>query len=1548
MVFDIEEAVKQAKLEQQKQQPSIQQPVQSTGFDITQAVNEVKASQPQVIDGNSTLQGGVSFKEGIDNLKAEVGRGLEGALNAPKEMWNSVKDATTSTIENIKADPSLSKDILGAVFQKATSLPFTVAQSVVNIPEAISNASQGRKFEQKINLPSSGQELGSKIADGAIDLLYKTMNKSQAEMEALKKKREARDLARKQQQERYDKLPLAQLIGEFAVPGGSVASKALKTGLMAGVGEGALWGGLTTPGSIEDRTKATVAGGATGGAIHMGTRGASKLADTTKGGLEELATKAKPVIDKIKPEPKEKPISNAFDAIKGMGQSRKEAVEYGNRYNKIQERRNTPLYDRYNPKYENLGKEPEPSQYGVAKINSEANKAIAEQMNTNVKAEADLVKDYRSYLKDMIRKYGSTKNLKDQALTDTKTHADYGMKTDAMKDYQELIAHRKAMGEMKYAEHIKEGNSTNSKNVLEHARHETPKNNLSHVADDLNHVKQEKGMNTPKQDLTGLKNDSRMSDMDFYSDKLSNTQIGVSDINIYKKTSIRKIMDSELFDKVRDLFEEIRDVAVDVDHKLGAKTNGRYNYTRDKITINPDRFKNKTLSEQVEVLAHEYEHAKQGRKTKICKHDLEHKEGLSKEFIDNLDDKNVSELKSHKLKSMDEKQFKEYVNHVLEHNKSIKANYKLKRFREKYDYIYDKICEDIKSGAKNIYELDTRERRIYNLGKGRIANYRNVKFEKDARKSGELAKWRMEYGNDKGRFVQNYTRSGEVGKKTGGIVREKSRPSRRQLDIRRRGLDDSFYDFDDLGDINDNINNLKNSAKSHKNIKALKKLEAERDKQIENYYDIPKKNPEVKSTGLNVIGRTFSPTTTELDIINPKLKYAVRKYEYNVALKGNKYSAEIKSYVDKVTKMPTEARAQYDLALKNSNKDLIDAYNAKYGLTKDWEKVRGVLDHLHNEAKSAGIDVGYVDDYFPRKMKDYTAYLDNYDGRTRFEKHLKEIDPDNKLTEAQKARELDKMLRNPTRNGNPSYTKGRKVDNITPELNPYYEDSLTALTNYVSSMNNSIEMNRFFGKGDNVETTIGNYVKKLIDEGKIKASDEMKVKELLDARFNPKNMDKWLSEGKNVIYATTLGNFVNAVTQAGDLAFSLYKYGFYDTLSGIKQRFSKKRISRKDLAIEQISNEFANKEKTAKALNGLFKVVGLDFLDGLGKETMINSAHIHFQKLAQNPSKDFLKQLDDMFGSEAKQVLEDLKTGKLSENVKFMLFNEVCNFQPITPSEMPINYLKGGNARILYTLKSFTIKQMDAFRNEAIRKIKNGKVKEGLKNLISLSVLMAGAGATTTSIQDVLQGKEVRWDDIKENELLKLFGMSKYTANKSEREGLFYSVMSSVLPPVNVADDLYLDFKEYAEQGMDLKNARSIKHIPVAGKLYYHHEGRGALKKVDDFKKYRKEDYKKAIETNDKVLEEQTTKKLKSAGYDNKSIKDMYRKSYKSEDEKYSDEYLKALRLDGEDKKLERKVTEKLKRQGVSRDVITNSYNKALKEFEQEQRKYQQLKNMQK
>lgn len=1481
MVSSLEEEYRKYLQDQPQQQP--QQNVQPSQPSVKPRMSSLeeeyeayKASQPQVIDGNTTLTGGVSFKEGMQNIGKEVGKGLKGVLNSPSEMWNSIKDATTTTVDNLKSDPSLSKDLLGAGFQSATSLPFTVAQSVANIPEALSSAYQGRQFEQKVNLPSSGQELGSRLADGAIDLLHKTMNKSQAEMEALKKKREARDLAYKQQQERYNKLPLAQLAGEFALPGGNIARNALKTGLMRGVGEGATWGALTTTGSLEDRVKGTASGGALGGATHIGARTGSKLLSNGQGGLEELANKAQgsindltakaqPVIDKVqpivdkaqetlnrfKPEPKEQPINNAFDAIKGLRQSHKEIVGEVTREN-------------------------------------------------NIKKLADTTEVYRNYLKAVKRQYGSTKNLKDIAMADTKNYEKAGFESSAMKDYKKLVELRNT------------------------------KNNLSHVADDLSHVKQEKGINTPKNDSTGLKNDSRMSDT---VDSLGHTNKSATP-NTFKPNTLGEAMNDPI---VETLVKEMgiklphdtkfNHVAIQEIIKAG-KNPKTWRGGFDPVT--KEFYLNGNLSEidMLETIAHELRH----------------------EWQRNIDwsDPKQSEL-ANKM-GLNEKSWEECQ----------KVNQRKNNFYLKFGESCKKAIDKLKRNNDNMDALTLHEQRLVKVEKERFRRYNDDVCEADARFAGAKTREAVEDAYRTGQRTINSRPSGRQNNGgrvrpnpsegyRGGTLKNGSKqhsvqanrselpPHRNTSNVRYDGLS---FTIDSLGDINDNINQLKNSAKSHKNIKALKKLEAERDKAIENYYDIPKKKPNIKGSGLNWIGRTFSPTTTELDIIHPSLKYAMRKYEYNVALKGNKYSAEIKSYIDKVTKMPTEARAQYDLALKNSNKDLIDAYNAKYGLTEDWNKVRNVLDNLHNEAKNAGIDVGYVDDYFPRKMKDYTAYLDNYADKTRFEKHLREIDPDNKLTEAQKARELDKMLKNPTRNGNPSYTKGRKVDEITPEMNPYYEDSLSALTNYVSSITNAIEMNKFFGKGKNVEETIGNYVKKLIDEGKIKASDEVKLKEILDARFNPKGMDNWLSVGKNTIYATTLGNFVNAFTQAGDLAFSLYKYGFYDTIGGIAKKFSKKRISRKELGIEQISNEFANNSTSSKVVNKIFKLVGLDKLDGLGKETMINSAHIKFQKMAQNPSKDFLKELDYMFGDEAKQVLEDLKAGKRTENVNFMLFNEVCNFQPTTPSEMPINYLKGGNARILYTLKSFTIKQMDAFRNEAIRKIQKGQVKEGLRNLFSLGILMVGAGSTTSSVQDAFLGKEIRMEDIRDNELLKLFGLSKYAVNKSERDGWLYSIISSVLPPVSLVDDIYKDFDEYRTKGMEIGKARSIKHIPIIGKPAYWWYGRGADKKKEDFKKYRKEDYEKAIKNDDVELIRATDSKLTQKDYTVKEANEMYTKAKNNvldkKAQKYMVEYLRAKRT-GNYSDLE-KVTQKYEGK-VPQEVLERAYQNAKKAYEEEEKK---------
>jgi hypothetical protein len=215
------------------------------------------------------------------------------------------------------------------------------------------------------------------------------------------------------------------------------------------------------------------------------------------------------------------------------------------------------------------------------------------------------------------------------------------------------------------------------------------------------------------------------------------------------------------------------------------------------------------------------------------------------------------------------------------------------------------------------------------------------------------------------------------------------------------------------------------------------------------------------------------------------------------------------------------------------------------------------------------------------------------------------------------------------------------------------------------------------------------------------------------------------------------------------------------------------------------------------------------------------------KKLAETPTQEFTDKMENIFGDEAKQTIKDLKDGNISTNVKMLLFSELADVQPISLSEMPEYYLKGGNMRVFYMLKTYTIKQIDVFHNEVFRKLDNPKTRlEGLSNLVRLSMALALTGATSDLLKDLLLGREIKLDDLILDNILKLMGFSKWQIYKSRRDGLLTALMQSILPPVPFLDDMYKDIVNQKS----LPDWRIASAVPLVGKFYYWWFGGGKKK----------------------------------------------------------------------------------------------------------------------
>jgi hypothetical protein len=596
--------------------------------------------------------------------------------------------------------------------------------------------------------------------------------------------------------------------------------------------------------------------------------------------------------------------------------------------------------------------------------------------------------------------------------------------------------------------------------------------------------------------------------------------------------------------------------------------------------------------------------------------------------------------------------------------------------------------------------------------------------------------------------------------------------------------------------------------------------------------------------------------STRLANVSPKLRSALRKFEFNLMTSIQKDKRAIVPYLNKVKTMTREDQADMDLALKNGDTAKIDALVDKYDMVDEFVTVRKTLDALYGRANNVGYDIGYRENYFPRMIKDSAGFLQLLSEREDWSIldeaiKRKELDLGRYLNEEEKANLINNMVRGYSggqitlsATGN---MKERIIDFVTPEMNVFYQDTTTSLVNYIDSVNEAIESRKFFGKekagpeledqfGTELDDSIGAYITNLMTEGVLKPEQEKEIRSILTARFSQKGTRGTVGVFKNLAYLTVMGSVFNAITQIGDLSFTIYAGGLKASMPEIaKAALGKSVIKKEDLGIERIATEMEDPTIMSQLVDNVFRITGLTAIDRVGKEALVNSVVRKFMNQAQEAEipTELTSTLNEVFGPDADAVLADLQNEFISENVKYLAFSELLNFQPIALSEVPELYLRGGNGRIFYMLKTWTIKMFDVYRNEVYNQMKTDPT-QALKNLINLTILLVAMNGTADILKDLLLGREIKLDDLVIDNIAKLIGFSRYTTFQVQREGLGSAVGQQILPPTKLIDDVSRDtidlFKDWDENAKADK-LRTPENIPVIGKLYYWWFGKGVEKK---------------------------------------------------------------------------------------------------------------------
>ena len=578
-------------------------------------------------------------------------------------------------------------------------------------------------------------------------------------------------------------------------------------------------------------------------------------------------------------------------------------------------------------------------------------------------------------------------------------------------------------------------------------------------------------------------------------------------------------------------------------------------------------------------------------------------------------------------------------------------------------------------------------------------------------------------------------------------------------------------------------------------------------------------------------------------------------------------------------------------------------YKRNEGAVQSYNRMNATLESVYGYArKEGGLDVGYRAHYFPSALKDYSHFksemIESGIWKKRdFDEIDKEIEafeekwksPPSPEEQSEIATRVLKRMPKGQGGINPSHSKHRKLELIDERIIDAYVDPSEVMSSYIDKMVTATERRKFLGLNQpkkhvdqqylskqqgqhasrigqdleeaghipegavdrvvrpydddlglnaNYEDSIGAYVMKQREKGAWNVTDKQasEIAKVINARFDAKGSSKAVGLYKNFTYLSLLGNFGAAITQLGDLAYSIHFNGLGNTFRAAfdkKDWYTHMGLDSSDIDL------VSSRDGLSKTLNYVLNATQFKRLDKFGKNTVMRSTFIRMSREAKSNPDKLLGELKPMYGSEvSNKIRNDLISGNLSDDVESVIWSKFLDLQPAALSEMPLHYAKGN--RLLYTLKTFTLKQFDVFRESTNGHIGNAHAlaKEGnyaaaakeagigVKGLASLAAWFAVMNGGTSIIKDTMYGREIDYDDLLIDQLYRTAGASRYLSYQARREGPAKATLEFLMPATTAFDRAYKDLKSLSQ----LESPSAMMQGMPGGDFYYWHEGGGREK----------------------------------------------------------------------------------------------------------------------
>lgn len=641
--------------------------------------------------------------------------------------------------------------------------------------------------------------------------------------------------------------------------------------------------------------------------------------------------------------------------------------------------------------------------------------------------------------------------------------------------------------------------------------------------------------------------------------------------------------------------------------------------------------------------------------------------------------------------------------------------------------------------------------------------------------------------------------------------------------------------------------------------------------------------------------RVFQTASLYFQDIHTEIARVLRNYYNNIdrrQLEATRMIISFQRGIAGIKNKADKSRIKQLLAFNPRKKDLNDERTKKllserdnlllkYNLYNDFHmQVRPLLERLRNDAISKNMEIGYVFEYFPRRVRDLAGLMNHYGKGLQedFTDYLNELNIEReakgelKLTDAEVAAEFDKYLRekrfiNPSRI--PGYVKQRVAGELSAEELKFYYEPEETIGMYANSIIVASETADLLGQGAvrptkvkdidgaRIETldlqdptgTLNAKVGELINRGEL---DKKKIQDLeygLSQLFGPmRKSENALAEfGRAFSYGSLLIDPTTTLSQLYDLAFIALDNNLIGTAKAL---LGKKEFNLRMAGIDPttISAEFAPNNKGKKkflstAVRKGLLLSGFTRMDALLKETNLTANYRRYRRLAKlSPNsakfKKFRAEMEFAVGQDADRVIADLKNNVHdSPYVREVVVRKLLETQPINRFEMPLIVSNNPNSRMWYTMKSFVVKQTNLVGNRMIAKIiaymrGQGSRDEALKALIELIYLMTLfqiVGIPVDFIKDMIAGRDVYPDDYVGNAFLRMFGLSKYNLYQAAEGDLFQSTVNYLAPvPIAQVFAMGQSVRDVASGKDTLGEFELIKYLPM-NDVWYNRFGPGAI-----------------------------------------------------------------------------------------------------------------------